>query len=54
MARCAKLLLGRAVHGLGRLGFGSDPDSTQLDRVIKNLTRNLPNNGSDPAVRVNI
>ena len=43
----------RAVHGSGRLGFGPDSNSTRLDRVIKNLTRNRPNNGSDPTVRVN-
>lgn len=44
---------GRAVHGSSRLGFGPDSNSTRLDRVIKNLTRNRPNNGSDPTVRVN-
>ena len=47
------VFVAKAVHGSGRVGFGPNPDSTQLDRVIKNLTRNQPNNGSDPAVRVN-
>ena len=45
--------MAKAVHGLGRVGFGPDLDSTRLDWVIKNLTRNRPNNGSDPTVRVN-
>ena len=47
------VFVAKAVHGSGRVGFGPNPDSTQLDRVIKNLTHNQPNNGSDPVVRVN-
>ena len=43
----------RVVHGSGRLGFGPDSNSTRLDRVIKNLTRNRPNNGPDSAIWVN-
>ena len=30
----------RAIHGSSRLRFRLDPDSTQLDRVTKNVTRN--------------
>ena len=45
--------MAKAVHGSGWVGFGPDPESTRLDWVMKNLTRNQPNNGSDPAVRVN-
>ena len=33
-------LLGRAVHGSGQVGFGPDPDSTRLNRVIKITTHN--------------
>ena len=32
----------RAVHGLGQVGFGPDPDSTRLNRVTKITTRNRP------------
>ena len=33
----------RAVHRSGQVGFGPDPDSTQLNRVTKIATRNRPN-----------
>ena len=32
----------RAVHGLGQVGFGPDPDSTRLNRVTKIATCNRP------------
>ena len=32
----------RAVHGSGQVGFGPNPDSTRLNRVIKITTRNRP------------
>ena len=33
----------RAVHGSGRIGFGVDPHSSQLNQVNGNWTRNRPN-----------
>ena len=36
------MVSGRAVHGLGQVGFGPDLDSTRLNRVIKIATRNRP------------
>ena len=33
----------KAVHGSGRIGFGVNPHSSQLNRVNRNWTRNWPN-----------